>query len=167
MTFGREHQGEIEKAIAGAIGSTGRVISRQVSRSNDTEHTLDSKVEYNLTFASADALQPREVTTRVLAVADVSGTYSRILAAAQQAGAKIAAAMLDQSNPSNPSGQLDLIVGRRSLVRSKKTIAEAKGGTISKSVGRSADSNATTDEKVELRLTMTDLNHLPPRQRRA
>jgi anti-sigma factor RsiW len=161
---GREHQGEIEKAIAGAIGPTGRVISRQISRSNDTEHTLDSKVQYNLTFASADALQPREVTTRVLAVADVSGTYSRILAAAQQAGAKVAAAMLDQANPSNPSGQLDLIVGRTELGSVEKAIAEAKGGTISKSVGRSADLNSTTDEKVELRLTMTDLNQLPPRQ---
>jgi hypothetical protein len=161
---GREHQGEIEKAIAGAIGPTGRVIWRQISRSNDTEHTLDSKVQFSLTFASADALQPREVTARVLAVADVSGTYSRILAAAEQAGAKIAAATLDQSNSSNPSGQLDLIVGRTEMGSVEKAIAESKGGTVSKSIGRSADLNSTTDEKVELRLTMTDLNQLPPRQ---
>jgi len=160
----REQQGEIETAIAEAIGLSGRVISRQNSRSSDTEHTLDSKVQFNLTFVSADALQPREVATRLLAVADVSGTYSRILAAAQEAGAKVTCAMVDQSNPSNPTGQLELIVPRTELAWIEKAIDEARGGTVSKSVARSADLISTTDEKVELRLTLGDLNQLPPRQ---
>ncbi len=134
------------------------MISRQDSRSDDTEHTLDSKVQFNLTFVSDETLQPREAVTRVLAVADVSSAYSQILAAAQGAGAKIVAAALDQSDPSNPSGQLDLIVSRDRADSVEKAIADAKGGTISRSVARSADLNSTTDEKVELRLTISDLS---------
>jgi hypothetical protein len=161
---GREHQSEIENAIAKSVGTAGRVISRQDSRSDDTEHTLDSKVQFSLTFVSADTLQPREAITRVVAVADVSAAYSQILGAAQQAGAKVAGAALDQSDPSNPSGQLDLIVSRDQVDAVEKAIADTKGGTISRSVSRSADLNSTTDEKVELRLTLGDLNQLPPRQ---
>jgi hypothetical protein len=161
---GREHQSEIENAIAKSVGTAGRVISRQDSRSDDTEHTLDSKVQFSLTFVSADTLQPREAITRVVAVADVSSAYSQILGAAQQAGAKVAGAALDQSDPSNPSGQLDLIVSRDQVDAVEKAIADTKGGTISRSVSRSADLNSTTDEKVELRLTLSDLNQLPPRQ---
>ncbi|HEY1922185.1 MAG TPA: DUF4349 domain-containing protein, partial [Tepidisphaeraceae bacterium] len=161
---GREQQADIENAIAKSIGTLGRVISRQDSRSDDTEHTLDSKVQFNLTFVSADTLQPREAVTRVLAVADVSTAYSQILAAAQQAGAKIAGAQLDQADSSNPSGQLDLIVSRDAVDSVEKAIADAQGGTISRSVARSADLNSTTDEKVELRLTLTDLSQLPAKQ---
>ncbi len=141
------------------------MISRQYSRSDDTEHTLDSKVQFNLTFVSDETLQPREAVTRVLAVADVSSAYSQILAAAQGAGAKIVAAALDQADSSNPSGQLDLIVSRDRADSVEKAIAEAKGGTISRSVAaRSADLNATTDEKIELRLMISDLSALPARQ---
>jgi hypothetical protein len=161
---GQQHQGEIEQAIVEAVGDSGRIISRTSSRSTDTEHTLDSKVGYCLTLASADALQPREVTARTIAVADVSGAYGRILAAAQQAGAKIAAANLDQSNPSSPSGQLDLIVTAVAKEKVESAIQDSGGGTISKSVARSADMNATTDEKSELRLTIQDLSDLPARQ---
>jgi hypothetical protein len=160
----REHQADMENAIAKSIGIAGRVIARQYSRSDDTEHTLDSKVQFNLTFVSAETLQPREAITRVIAVADVSTAYSRILAAAQQAGAKIAGASLDQSDSSNPSGQLDLIVSRDKVDPVEKAIADTKGGTISRSVARSADLNSTTDEKIELRLALTDLSQLPPRQ---
>jgi hypothetical protein len=160
----RDAQGEIEKTIAGAVGSSGRVISRQNSRSNDTEHTLDTKVGFNITFASFDTLQPREIVSRVLAAQDVNDAYSRILAAAQQIGAGIVAASEDQSNPSNPSGQLDLIVWRTKLDGIEKTVADTKAGTFSRSVARSTDWTTTTDDKVELKLTIGDIRQVPPRE---
>src|SRR6202034_855085 len=73
-------------------------------------------------------------------------------------------ANLDQSNPASPSGQLDLIFPRSQIQSVEKAISDSGGGTVSKSVARSADLNSTTDDKVELRLTIGDLNDLPPRQ---
>jgi hypothetical protein len=160
----RDHLLEIEKAISDSIGADGRVIARQTSQSTDTEHTVDSKVQFNLTFSSADALQPREIVTRLLAASDVGDAYGRILAAAQQAGAKVAVAQMDQSNPSNPTGQLDVIVPRSGAAAVEKAITDAKAGIVSKSVSQSADSNSTTDEKVELRFTIGDISQLPPRE---
>jgi hypothetical protein len=160
----RDAQPAIEKSIADAIGSTGRVITRQSSRSNDTEHTLDSKVQFTMTFASAGALQARETIVRVVAVDDVGGFYNQVLAAAQQAGAKVLTAIEDQSNPSNPTGQLNFVIDRTQAGAIEKLVSEVKGGVISRSVSRSADVNSTTDEKADLRFAIGALSQLPPRQ---
>ena len=89
----------------------------------------------------------------MLAVEDVSGTYAKILAACRnRRGAKIVTANEDQSNPSNPSGQLDFVIVRGSQTAGvEKAISRSQGRyDFPKREARSADMNATTDEKVEL-----------------
>jgi uncharacterized membrane protein YgcG len=160
----RDHVGDIENCITSSLGSTGRVLSRQSARSNDTEHTVDSKVEYVLTLASSDALAPRQTIARVLAVSDVGGAYNGILAAAQQADGKVTVARFDQSDPQHMRGELGLILSGPALDAVEKAIADSKAGLVSRAVSRSPDLNATTDQKTQLQLTIEDLDAIPPRQ---
>jgi hypothetical protein len=160
----RAHLDEIQRTITQAIGANGRVLSRQSARSADTEHTIDSKVQLQLTFSSADALGARQSFGRVLAVTDVPTVYEAILAAAQQSGAKILAAKLDQADPRNVHGELDLVVPKAGVDAVEKAIADSKANTVSKATNRSADVNSTTDEKTEFRLIIDDVDQLPPRE---
>jgi hypothetical protein len=151
---------DMEKTITGAIGSGGRVISRQSSRSADTEHTLDSKVQLSITFASFDSLGPREAIVRTLAVVDVPKSYNDILASAQQDGAKIVAAQLNQNDPQHIGGTLDLIVPSSGIDAVEKAILDTRADVVSRSVTRAADVNNTTEEKTELHLTIADIDQL-------
>ncbi|MDP9175211.1 MAG: DUF4349 domain-containing protein [Planctomycetota bacterium] len=160
----RVHLDEIQQTISKALGSEGSVLVRQSARSTDTENTIDSKVQLNLTFISADTLGPRESIGRVLAVADVASAYEKILAAAQQASAKITGAKLDQSNPQQIHGELDMVIPKAGIDAVEKVIVDTKAAVISRAVNRSSDVNSTTEEKTEFRLVIDDLDQLPPRQ---
>jgi hypothetical protein len=160
----RVHFDQMQQSIASALGSGGRVLSRQSARSADTEHTIDSKIQLQLTFASPDTLGPRESIGRVLAVGDVPTTYETILATAQQSAAKIITAKLDQSDPHNVQGQLVFVISKAGADAVEKAITAGKAAVVSRAVNRAPDVNTTTDEKTEIRLVIDDVEQLPPRQ---
>ena len=69
-------------------GSDSDVFSRNVSRANDTQNTLDSKVKLSITLIAADRLAPRETTTMWLEVGDVEKTLGDVIGTSDTAGGR-------------------------------------------------------------------------------
>ncbi len=75
---------EVPRTAIGAVeailvGPESDVYSRTVSRANDAQNTLDTKVRLSVTLIAADRLQPRETTTIALEVNDVEATLSNVV----------------------------------------------------------------------------------------
>lgn len=160
----RKQQSQIDDTIRQATAGTGRIVSRSSSRSDDTEHTLDTKVQFSLTLTSSEAIAPRDTIGRVLAVSNVPDAYNAVLAAAQSANSKVVTAQIDQSKNPSVIAELDVIVPRQGLDAVEKAITDAKADVVSKAVNRAADASTSTDEKTSLRLRFVDRDQLPPRQ---
>ena len=67
--------GAVEAVLAGVESD---VYSRNISRANDAQNTLDSKVRLSISLIAADRLQPRETTTIELEVNDVEATLANV-----------------------------------------------------------------------------------------
>lgn len=77
-------------AIDAALKKAGDVIARNVSRSQDTQNTVDSKVQFHVDLLDALALAPRQKTTLAVEVSDVSRATRDLIAAATGAGGRSA-----------------------------------------------------------------------------
>jgi ACT domain-containing protein len=66
----------------------GEVFSRNITRSQDTANTLDSKVHCELTLQSADVLPARQTTTLAVEVADVQTSVETLLTSAASLGGR-------------------------------------------------------------------------------
>ena len=68
----RPHEGEVAAALAAA----GEVVSRQVTRTPESDTVTDTKLLYRATLLSAARLKPRETTTLAVEVEDVNATVA-------------------------------------------------------------------------------------------
>ena len=81
-------RGEVLSAVEKAIADAGQTVSRVVTRSNDTENTLDSKVRLQLTLGPAEKLPPREMTRMSVELRDVEAAMGDVSATATQVGGR-------------------------------------------------------------------------------
>ena len=151
-------------AIETALRETGQVVSRNVSRSSDTENTVDSKIRLQVTLVDEAALAPRESVTIQLAVADVPAQYSKLLEALGTAQARVLQSQLnEQETRNNVTATLAFDVRRDNRAAVDKALAEA-GDVVSRNVTRSTDTQNTLDDKVRISLSVADADRLPPRE---
>jgi hypothetical protein len=140
------------------------VVSRNVSRSADTENTVDTKIRLQVVLVDEAALQPRESVTVQLAVADVPAQYAKLLEALGAAQARVLQSQLSEEQAQQAvTGTLVFDVRRENRAAVDRALAEA-GDVVSRSVTRSTDTQNTMDDKVRLSLTLYDANRLPPRE---
>ena len=103
--------GAVEAVLAGVESD---VYSRNISRANEAQNTLDSKVRLSVSLIAADRLQPRETTTIALEVNDVEATLANVAntpgarvverqLSKQQSGRIVARAMIDVPLTSAPA----------------------------------------------------------------
>lgn len=151
-------------AVETALGAAGQVVSRNVTRSADTENTVDTKVRLQVMLVDEAALQPRESVSVQLAVADVPGQHAKLLEALGAAQARILQSQLSEDQAQqNVTGTLVFDVRRENHAAIIQALAEA-GDAVSRSVARSTDTQNTMDDKLRLSLTLTDADRLPPRE---
>jgi glycine cleavage system regulatory protein len=151
-------------AIDAALREAGQVVSRSVSRSSDTENTVDSKIRLQVTLVDEAALAPRESLTMQLAVPDVPDRYAKLLEALGAAQARVLQSQLnEQDTRTNVTATLAFDVRRESRAAVDKALADA-GDVVSRSVARSTDVQNTLDDKVRFTLTMIDADRLAPRE---
>jgi hypothetical protein len=81
----RENRPPVETAL----GEAGDVVSRSVTRSTDTQNTLDDKVRLSLTLTDAGKLPPRETTTLGMETADVEKAKEQVESAALGMGGRV------------------------------------------------------------------------------
>lgn len=148
-----------------SIHDVADVTARTVTRSADTENTIDSKVLLKFTFINPEALSPRETITRALAAKNVAQAYNDVLAAAQHADAKITTAQLNEQDSQNVNGTLAFVVPAANADAIEKAVAKA-GAVVSRTVCRSADQQNSTPAKVAMVLTFGNVEQLKPRQTR-
>lgn len=75
-------------AVDKAIADSGQTISRVITRSSDTENTLDSRVRVQLTLGPAEKLPPREMTTMSVELSDVEAAMGDLQALAKESGGR-------------------------------------------------------------------------------
>ena len=86
--------GLVEAALAGGDSD---VYSRNVSRANDAQNTLDTKVRLTMTLVAADRLPPRESTKIAVEVGDVEKTLADVIATADASGGRTVKRQLSKS----------------------------------------------------------------------
>ena len=85
---------EVPRASVGAIeavltGVESDVYSRNASRANDTQNTLDTKVRLSISLLAADRLQPRETTAIAVEVGDVEKSLLDAISTAETSGGRV------------------------------------------------------------------------------
>jgi hypothetical protein len=78
-----------EGATLAALAAAGDVISRNVTRAQETETAIDSKVRLDVEFINLSRLAPREQITLGLEVADVDQTAAALTAYVQDAKGRV------------------------------------------------------------------------------
>jgi glycine cleavage system regulatory protein len=151
-------------AVEAALREAGQVVSRNVTRSADTENTVDTKIRLQVVLADEAALQPRETVAVQLAVSDVPARYAKLLEAAGAAQARVLQSQLSEDQAQkNVTGTVAFDVRRENRPAMEAALNEA-GDVVSRTVVRSTDTQNTLDDKVRLSLTLTDAAKLPPRE---
>ena len=148
-------------AVEQAFGKSAEVVSRMVTRSNDTQNTVDTKIQFQVTVSSADRLPARQTVQVTLAAASVPDTLNAIRAALPK-GARVLMSQLDQQDPQNISGKLvfDLPEGSDAKVME---ILKKQTATLSRQIKRIPDGQIAV-EKDRYEATLVSADHQPPRQ---
>ena len=148
-------------AIEQAFGKSAEVVSRMVTRSNDTQNTVDTKIQFQVTVSSADRLPARQTVQVTLAAANVPDTLNAIRAALPK-GARVLMSQLDQQDPQNISGKLvfDLPEGSDAKVME---ILKKQTATLSRQIKRIPDGQIAV-EKDRYEAMLVSADHQPPRQ---
>jgi hypothetical protein len=146
-----------------AIDAAGRTVARKATRQPDSPDVVDTKVLIKFSFVNVDALEPRQTLNRDLGAADVSAAYQSILDAARGNGAKVLTAQLQVFTGQNVTGNLTFDVPAGKLTAVQDAVDHA-ATTIGQSVTRADDNDSTTEAKVRMHLTLTQLDQLSPRR---
>ncbi len=116
-------------AIDAALAKAGDVITRNVVRSQDTENSVDTKVQYSLDLVDAAALPPRQKTTLAVEAADVSRAARDFVAAATSAGGHAAGST--ESSLDREGNLLTRVIVDVPLAKAASVIDQASGlGTV-------------------------------------
>jgi|GEM_PF-2897660 len=146
-----------------AIAAAGKIVTRKATRQPDSVNVVDTKVLLKFSFVNVDLLEPRQTITRTLAADAAPAAYQAILDAARKAGAKVRTAQLNVNPGSGASGLLEFDLPAEKLASLESVIA-GESATISKSVVRSPETDATTDLKVRLSMNIVSYDSLSPRR---
>jgi hypothetical protein len=81
----RDHQSTFEQVL----GSSGDVLSRNATRSPDTENTIDSKLRVQVSLIGADRVAPRETTTLGVETRNVDASVAKITSLTTSNGGRV------------------------------------------------------------------------------
>ena len=146
---------EITRDAAAAIDQAmrkGEVISRSVTRSTDTENTVDSKVRLSVQIGSAATLPPRQSTELSVEVSDVQKAADDLTAAALSVGGR----QMDSPAVSQGDGQTTAtVVIEAPLDRIGALIDKVDAQGSRKSRRTSIDAHAPEGRLARARLSVT------------
>ncbi|MDB5290219.1 MAG: hypothetical protein JWL69_1460, partial [Phycisphaerales bacterium] len=148
-------------AIEQAIHKSAEVVSRVVSRSNDTENTVDSKVHFQITVGSADRLPAREVVQTQRVAANVADAFNAIRSALPKGG-RVLVSELNEQDPQNVTAKLEFDVPRESDAAARDLL-EKYSAALSRQVSRTPEGQNAV-EKVRYFVTLASAEHQAPRQ---
>jgi anti-sigma factor RsiW/glycine cleavage system regulatory protein len=148
-------------AIEQAFRHSSEIVARLVTRSTDTENTVDNKVHFTLTVTSADRLPARESLTAQLAAVNVTDAYAAIRAAVPKGG-HILTSELNEQDPQNVSAHLvfDLPQTAESAMQD---LLKKNTAVLSRQVHRVPEGQVAVD-KLRVELTLVAADRQPPRQ---
>jgi hypothetical protein len=92
----RDQQAEFEKAL----DAQGQLINRNVTRSTDTENTLDTKLRWQIALIDAQRIAPRQSTSMTVETRDVEQSLAQATATTEGAGGRVS----DSGVQKDPSG---------------------------------------------------------------
>lgn len=110
--------------IDATIDKVGEIVSRNITRSQDTANTLESKIHCEMTLQSAEVLPARETTTLGMEVPDVQKSVNDVLGAVGELGGR----EIDKDISQDPNG--------RSLAHVIVEVPLDKAGALSERIER-------------------------------
>jgi hypothetical protein len=149
-------------AVAALLAGSGETMSLQLTENPDTANVTTAKQGFVVRLVAAAGVAPRETTTLQLAAADVSGARDALSRLVEQAGGRMLATGLQQSDANRTSADLTFDVPRAAEAELKKTLA-ATGDFVSRQVSRSSDTQQTLDSKLRYVVTLLPAGNLPPK----
>jgi hypothetical protein len=152
-----------EATLLAALSAAGDTVSKTVSRAPESDSVTDTKVLFRTSLFDAAKLQPREVTTLHLAVADIPIGYTVVQDAVEKAKGRILTAQLHDADRPNVTTQLDFEVKRGDEAAVQAAITGA-GDILSRNTVRSPDGTNMTDAKVLLRVTFLNAARMQARE---
>jgi Domain of unknown function (DUF4349)/Putative zinc-finger len=150
------------KTIDDYLAKLGDIFSRSTNRIPPTEVATERKAGYKLTLRNLANIQPRETFTLQIAVPDVPAVYNSLQNEVAKAKGQIRASVLNEQDKFNFNAQLDfdLPTGERKTI--DDMIAKL-GDVVSRTTGRVAPGELSTERKAGYRLTLKSVTSIPPR----
>ena len=150
-------------AVEAVLKEAGLAVSRSVTRSQDTETTVDSKIRLVLSLLDEIRLTPREAIDARVAAADVPATFAALVEAAKVAGARAIGSNLDLNDRAHPVGRIRFTTARESAEKFESAL-RAAGLVIRRTVSRQADGPTTVDTRVGFEVTVISESMLVARE---
>lgn len=133
-----------------------------VTENPDTNNVTAAKRGFSVQLFSLASVAPRETEQVVLASkTGVGAALQKLLAEVKKAEGRIMVSQLNEQDPSNVSGSLDIEVMRAKELDIRQALSAA-GDIISRNVNRSTDADNTVDSKVRLQIRLVGFEQLPP-----
>ncbi|HEX8915604.1 MAG TPA: DUF4349 domain-containing protein, partial [Humisphaera sp.] len=149
--------------IDAALKEAGLTVSRNVTRSNDPENTVDSKIRLRVELLDEVRLTPREQVTAIVATATAQEAFYALTDAAKAAGARAVSSNLNVSDRTNPTGEIIFSVAREQSSAFEAGLKSA-GFLVSRTTARQADGPTTVENRVGYRVSVIDEERLTPRE---
>jgi len=149
--------------VDAAIREAGLTVTRNVTRSPDSDSTVDSKVRLQVTLIDEINLTARQSIAQTVAARNVPEAFNKLAEALHNAGARIAASQLNDQDKPTVNAQISFSIQREDAAKADAAIREA-GLTVVRSVGRSADLQNTVDTKLTYQVMVIDEISLAARQ---
>jgi glycine cleavage system regulatory protein len=149
--------------VEAALREAGVTVTRNVTRSPDSDSTVDSKVRLEVTLIDEVNLAARQTIAQSLSAKNVPEAFSKLAEALHDAGARVITSQLNDQDKPTVNAQINFTIEREDLAKADAALREA-GETVGRSVGRSADLQNTVDTKVAYQVTILDMRNLQPRE---
>jgi hypothetical protein len=149
-------------AVLAEIRREREVMMLTVTENPDTNNVTAAKRGFSVQLFSLASVAPRETEQVVLAAKTAVGeSLQKLLAEVKKADGRIMVSQLNEQDPSNVSGSLDIEVMRAKEIDVRQALSAA-GDIISRNVNRSTDADNTVDSKVRLQIRLVGFEQLPP-----
>src|SRR5262249_41245533 len=145
------------------LKAQGEVMSLRVTENPNAQNVTRSKRGFLVQLWALGTVRPREETTIQLATKDVPASYRALQDAIVKAKGRILSANLNEQDKQNITAKLDFDIRRSEEAALSEAMAKI-GGIYSRTVTRAQDSEQVLDSKIILRVTLTDLAQIPPRE---
>jgi hypothetical protein len=138
-------------------------VTRNVSRSPDSDSTVDSKVRLQVTLIDEVNLAARQTIAQSVAARNVPEAFNKLADALHDAGARVFTSQLNDQDKPTVNAQINFSIERADAAKAEAAVHDA-GETVVRSVARSADLQNTVDTKVSYQVTIVDQRNLQPRE---